>query len=492
MARGFTSQTVLLATLLAAMACSQTAMAAEADENDAPVAATPSRSRSRIKQPARLTSSQTFRNAVLEQSDDDAPPAPREVAPKPWSDAGPPAPVVDSQGAMPRCDQCGGCEGCCKCCMCGPPGRFWVRDEYLGFWTKGASLPVLVTTTPTGTLPATETLFGGNTVNNGFRSGNWIQGGMWFDCCQTWGIQGNYFFLGSQSTNYNNMSDGDPVLARPFIDATTGLPSQQLIAFPGTVVGSVHVNDTTGFQGAGVQLRRNICCQTCCDQPCDNGCSQGCGLGCGRGCFQGQNCCRLDALVGFQYYNFNDSLNITEHLTSTSTTNGVPVGTMITVRDSFRTQNNFYGVSLGAVYNKYRGRWVHELQGIVSLGTDAQRISINGNTTNSFPGSPTSTAAGGLYALQSNIGNYTHNNFAAIPQLSARLGYRVTERLTAYVGYTFIYWGSIATAGNQINQTININNIPPVQPGGPNQPSFNLHESSFWAQGITLGGQYNF
>ena len=472
MARGNSSQTVLLATLLAALVCSQAAMAAEADENDGdePVAASAT-SRSRIKQPTRLTSTRTFRNAVLEQSDDqtvdapNAPPAPRNAAPRPWAEEDSLQPASDpAANIMARCDQCGGCEGCCRCCQCGPPGRFWVRDEYIGFWTKGDSLPVLVTTTPNGALPATQTLFGGNQANNGFRSGNWIQGGMWLDCCQTWGIQGNYFFLGQQSTTYNNMSDGDPVLARPFTDATTGLPSQQLIAFPGTVVGSIHVNDTLGFQGAGAQLRHNLCCQTCCDQPCNDGC--------GQGCFVGQNCCRLDFLGGFQYYNFNDRLNITEHLTSTSTTNGVPVGTMITVRDSFRTQNNFYGASLGLVYNKYQGRWVKELTGIVSLGTNSERISINGNTTNSFPGSPTVTNAGGLYALQSNIGTYTHNNFAAIPQLSARLGYRLTERLTAYVGYTFIYWGSVATAGNQINQTINVNNIPPVQPGGPKQPSF--------------------
>ncbi len=483
MARGFTSQTVLWTTLLAAIACSQIAFSAEADRSDdEPVAA----SRNRIKQPARLTSTRA-RQAVLEQSSDeqptDAPPAP-QAAPKPWSEDGALAPIRDPQNALPRCEQCGGCDGCCKCCLCGPPGRFWVRDEYLGFWTKGDNLPVLVTTAPGGTLPATTTVFGGSPVNTGFRSGNWIQGGMWLDCCQTWGIQGNYFFLGSQSTNYNNMSDGDPVLARPFIDASTGLPSQQLIAFPGTVVGSVHINDTNSFQGAGAQLRHNLCCMQCCDQPCNDGC--------GQSCFRGQNCCRLDLLAGFQYYNFNNNLNITEHLTSTSSTNGVPIGTAIAVRDSFATQNNFYGGSMGLVYNKYRGRWVHELTGIISLGTNAQRISINGNTTTSFPGQPTNVAQGGLYALQSNIGNYTHNNFAAIPQLSARLGYRLTERLTAYVGYTFIYWGQIATAGNQINQTINVNNIPPVQPGGPNQPAFVLHESSFWAQGITLGGQYNF
>ncbi len=336
--------------------------------------------------------------------------------------------------------------------------------------------------------PANTPLFGGNQVNNGFVSGNWLQAGMWLDCCQNWGIQGNVFFLGPQSTNYYNASDGSPILARPFTDVNPASPGpgQELIAYPGTVVGSVCISDRTSFLGAGGLLRHNLCCMTCCDVPsCDDGC--------GQSCFRGQNCCRIDFLTGFQYYNLTDNLNINENLVSTSTTNGVPVGTTINVRDSYRTQNNFYGAALGLVYNKYRGRWVHELQGIVSLGTNAERISINGSTTTSFPGQTTNVSQGGLYALPYNIGCYTHNNFTAIPQISARLGYRLTERLTAYVGYTVIYWGQVATAGNQINTTINSSYLPNsgVTPNGP-VPAFSLHETGFWAQGITIGGQYNF
>ena len=130
---------------------------------------------------------------------------------------------------------------------------------------------------------------------------------------------------------------------------------------------------------------------------------------------------------------------------------------------------------------------------MVALGTNAERIFINGNTTTSFPGAATAVSPGGLYALSSNIGNYTHNNFAAIPQISGRIGYRLTENFTAFVGYTFIYWGNVARAADQIDTSINTANIPPVQPStGPARPAFTLHESSFWAQGITLGGQINF
>ncbi len=500
MARGLTGQTVLLAALLAALAGSQIALAqsdSDDDMQDVPVTV----GRRQIKQPTRLTSTRTVRATALDDADDTATPTPAAspAKPNPWAEDVSPSPQYGSTGCVPQCDQCGGCEGCCRCCLCGPPGRFWIRDEYMGFFTKGDSLPVLVTTAgPTGGLPATTPLYGGNQVNNGFVSGNWLQAGMWLDCCQQWGIQANYFFLGPQTANYYNSSDGSPILARPFIDNNPNSPgvSQELIAYPGTVVGSICIDDKTSFMGAGALLRHNLCCMQCCD-PCAGSCGNSPGIGWGNnrgGCFSGQNCCRLDFLTGFQYYNLRDQLNITENLTSTSTTNGVPVGTQITVRDSFHTQNNFYGAALGLVLQKYRGRWVHELQGIVSLGSNVERISINGSTTTSFPGQTTSVQQGGLYALSTNIGNYSHSNFTAIPQISARLGYRLTERLTAYVGYTFIYWGQVALAGNQVSTTINSSYLPGggAVPTGPASPAYSLHETGFWAQGITIGGQYNF
>ncbi|HEX4147175.1 MAG TPA: BBP7 family outer membrane beta-barrel protein [Pirellulales bacterium] len=417
-------------------------------------------------------------------SDDEADAAPDSVPEAPLPDGQyRPRMACDGLPSCDTCDQCGGAAGCCRCCQCGPPGRFWVRDEYLGFWTKGDSLPVLVTTAPVGTFPVTTPVYGGNSVNGGYRSGNWIQAGMWLDCCRTWGIQGDYFFLGQASTGFNQTSDGSPVLARPYTDTTTGQPWQQLVAYPGTVVGGVSVCDSTTFQSAGINLLHNLCCwQSCCNDS-----DQGCGC-----CFQGQTCSRLDFITGFRYYNLGDNLGITENLTNISTTNSVPVGTMIKVNDSFRTQNNFYGGTLGLTSTHYKNRWVYEGTAQVALGANNQKITINGSTTNSFPGQPTVVNPGGLYALSSNIGSYTHTNFAAIPQFSGRLGYRFTPRFTGFVGYTFIYWGQVARAGNQVNTTVNPNLLPPAGSGGPAQPSFALHETGFWAQGITLGGQLNF
>ena len=388
-----------------------------------------------------------------------------------------------------ECRECGECNACSRCCTCGPPGRFWLRDEYVGWWARGGHVPTLVSTSHDGNLPATTPLYGNATYNDRFRSGNWTQGGMWFDCCKQWGIQGDYFFVGRESSPFFASSNGDPVLARPFINATNGQPTQELIAFPDTVVGSVHVSNYNSLAGGGVMLRRNLICeqgncdQANCESPCDDGC------GCG---FQGQCCGKLDFVFGYRSYRFSDNLGVRERLTSIDQTSGVTVGTQFDVSDSFSTQNNFNGFEVGLIHQRYSECWMWEGSLRLALGTTQQLVQINGNTVVSFPGQPTAVNEGGILALSSNIGHYSFNNFTAIPQISGRIGYRLTERLTFLVGYTAIFWGKVARAGDQIDTTVNPSLIPPAQGGGPNRPAFALHTSDLWLQGITLGGEYSF
>jgi len=354
----------------------------------------------------------------------------------------------------------------------------------VGWWARGGRVPALVSTTPNGTLPATTTLYGDATYNDRYRSGLYTQGGMWFDCCRNWGVQGEYFFVGRESSPFFATSDGDPVLARPFTNANTGDPTQELIAFPGTVVGSVRVRNDNALAGGGVFLRRNLCCWSdCCDNACDD-----CG-GCG---FCGQDCCRLDCVFGYRTYRFNDNLGVNEPLTSIDPTSGTAVGTQFNVTDSFRTQNSYNGFEIGLIADRYRGRWMYEGAARIAVGNMQQVVAINGSTIVSFPGQPTAFNQGGILALSSNIGRYTHDSFTAVPQLAGRIGYRLTERLTFLVGYTAIFIGQVARAGDQIDTVVNPNLIPPVVPGGPNRPSFALHTSDLWLQGITLGGEYSF
>jgi hypothetical protein len=136
------------------------------------------------------------------------------------------------------CDTCGACLPACRCCMCGPPGRFWLRTEYVGWQATGGHVPALVTSGNDPNALATNVVYGNGNYNGGFRSGVFVNYGAWLDCCRNWGLQGDYFYVGPQSSPFFASSDGQPVLARPFTDANSGTPSEQLIASPGTVVGS--------------------------------------------------------------------------------------------------------------------------------------------------------------------------------------------------------------------------------------------------------------
>ncbi len=391
-----------------------------------------------------------------------------------------------ASGTCNSCGQCNECESCFgNCCKCGPQGNVWFRDEYVGWWAQGGLTPALVNSSTTGSLPGNVTLYGNTTYNNDYRSGDWVQGGMWLDCCHTHGIQGDYFFVGRQSSPFFASSDGDPILTRPFTDATTGLPAEELIAVPGIVVGNISIDNHNSLQGAGVLGRCNLCC--CCD-CCDKS------KWCDDCCWNGENCCRTDFVYGFRYYNFADNLGIREGLTSIDPTSGVPIGTQFDISDSFVTQNNFYGGEFGIIRQRYKGRWMTETTAKVALGDMDSIVWINGSTVVSFPGQTTAFNRGGLLALDSNIGRHEHNAFVAIPQINFRIGYRPTERLTLLAGYTFMYFSQIGRAADQIDTTINPQLIPPVTPPvtGPLRPAFNFHPSDLVLQGITLGAEYSF
>jgi hypothetical protein len=344
---------------------------------------------------------------------------------------------------------------------------------------KGAALPPLVTTSPAGTpatqagvlgAPGTTILFGGNSVNDEVRSGFRFTLGGWLNDCHTLGVEGGFFMLGSEGAGFTASSTGSPILARPIFNTTTGLPDSQLISFPGFLSGTVTAQSgSTGLLGADALLRCNVCC----------GCNY-----------------RLDAIGGFRYLRLSDHLNVDENLVSTSPTNPnfVPQGTSIILSDQFDTRNEFYGFNIGLKGSIQRGPWV--LQGVaqVALGDNHEVVNISGATTVTVPGIAPVTSVGGLLALPSNIGHFTKDKFDAIPEFGARLGYQVTSHVQVFAGYTLLYWGDVARAGNQVDLTVNPTLLPgsTTPPTGAQRPMPLLNQSSFWAQGIDLGLQIRF
>ena len=60
------------------------------------------------------------------------------------------------------------------------------------------------------------------------------------------------------------------------------------------------------------------------------------------------------------------------------------------------------------------------------------------------------------------------------------------------VGYTFLYWTTVGRAADQIDPVVNPTQFGGGRLAGPAAPAFDLWTTGFWAQGLSLGFEYQF
>jgi hypothetical protein len=369
------------------------------------------------------------------------------------------------------------------------PDRFYARGEYLLWWIRDSRFPVLATTGPASSdgilgQPGVVTLFGGGPVDNEERSGARFTAGYWFDCCQTCGIEGSFFFLGDRSVRFDADSSRFPLIARPFFNTATNMEDAQQTAFPGQQTGHLSITSSSKLWGADVDLRHNLCC----------------------GCWY-----RVDLLTGFRYLDLDEGLAITEagHF-SPNFANffpGVPNlqrfnNANFFLLDQFGTHNQFYGAEVGADAEFHSGKWSLDMRGKVAIGQTHEVVNINGFETIQSPMLPRQVFQGGLLALSTNIGHHTRGRFSVVPEVGMTVGYQLTDQLKLFAGYNFLFWSAVARPGDQIDPNLNPRKVPLLAvinpniapPGSPNlpRPFFEFKETSFWAQGITCGLEYKF
>ncbi|MFM8271606.1 MAG: BBP7 family outer membrane beta-barrel protein [Gemmata sp.] len=346
-------------------------------------------------------------------------------------------------------------------------GLWWATGDYLLWQMRSAALPPLVARDVPGTpqalvgVPGTagqQTLFGGSNVNGDLRSGLRLRGGFWFDDTRLMGLDGEFFYLGGGGDGGRFASPGTPPLSRPFLNAGTGAPDAQLVAFPDLLAGAVSVETETKLYGFAPALRCNLA------YDCDS---------------------RIDVLVGYRNLWLDDRLRVTENLNAIGP-GAVQAGTNIIVQDTFRAVNNFNGGLLGLAGGKKFGNMSLNARGSVSFGQTFTEATIDWQTLVTPPGGPTVLRAGGLLAQRSNGGRHEFQSFAVVPELGFDLGYQITPNLRAQVGYTFLYWSSVARAGDQVDRVVD-----PVQLTGATsslgRPAFNPNRTDFWAQGVNFG-----
>jgi hypothetical protein len=341
--------------------------------------------------------------------------------------------------------------------------RGFVRTEYLLSWTKADHAPALVTSGPTTdptpgapALPYTQIIDDGNIDfkdRSGFRLtlGATAVGG----CLD---IEAHYFFLDSRHSRFEADSPGNPIIARPFFDASTGAPDSSLTTYPGIASGSIAIDAQTHLTGTGILGAIELLCR---------------------------EDVRLRGLVGFRYLDLRESLEIRESSTITDTAD-VHFGQAIGDRDAFHTTNDFYGGELGLDVELRSNTFTTVLFGKCALGAMSERARTDGSTDLFGTVLP-----GGLFALTSNMGSYSRTRFACVPEAGIRFERAFGPHLLLSAGYSFLYLSGIARPGELIDPYVNLNLVPTSTTFGtgnnPARPAFVWRETDYWAHLFQFG-----
>jgi hypothetical protein len=274
------------------------------------------------------------------------------------------------------------------------------------------------------------------------------------------GIEGRAFFLERDST-YLTIKQGRVAdLAFTFTDANTGLPSARVI---------------DGFSPSRGPLIGGF-------------------VGYSRIEFFGEECngvlpiatdgtWRIDLLGGARFLQMRDRYHHTASSRNLAPSNGFEAGAIIyAYDDNIRAHNAFYGAQLGVRGEADFGRWFVNGRFTTALGGDDQLIRTWGDHLVATPLARVSTPVG-LFIQPSNSGSFRRFAVDGTSEVAVNVGYRLTQRISLKLGYTFLVWYAPIRATDQLDTVINTTqNL-----GGPARPAIPFKSEPFWAQGLNLG-----
>jgi hypothetical protein len=311
-------------------------------------------------------------------------------------------------------------------------------------------------------------VFGGD-IGEDRLSGARLTLGSWLDEQRTVAGGVRFFTTETERTGYSAGSAGSPVIARPFfnIDPIVNAEDSYLIAAPGVSQGNIDIHTSSDIINGEVFIRYLMW----------NDCNV-----------------RVDFLTGYHFNRIDDGLEVRHFSESLAPGGPPPIGASYDVFDSFEVSNEFHGAQVGMMAEWQLDSLTVNMLGKVSLGNNHQQVTIDGRTIITDPLDNATVAGGGLFAQPfSNIGMYENNEFTYIPEFGVTANYALTQCLDLSVGYTFMYFSDVATAGGQIDRVVNgsqLNGGSLVGAARPELPSvvgdnFTLHSIN-----IGISGKY--
>jgi hypothetical protein len=367
-----------------------------------------------------------------------------------------------------------------------PFGRSWIGADYLMWWFKDAPVPVPLVTTSNAAdagivgRPSTQVLFGNQSLDAGLQSGVQLNMGLWLDNEEVFGLEASGFFFAAR--NYTNFSEhtGNPnqLLAVPYINPSSG-PAAFIISGtnPNTgsaIVGSITATSSTSLWGVELNGLANL--------------------------IRNKNF-QLNLLVGFRNVDLQESLDMNYVAQGAPGSGSGPLYNA-TLADQFTTRNQFYGGQLGLTGEWSKGFFYGSAVGKIALGINHETVNVNGQfvDSNGTFFSTYGAGPGGLLAQRTNIGSYTSNPFAVVPEFQLRLGVNLMQNVQAFIGYDFLFMSHVVRPGDQVDSVINPSQAGPNASGGgiasvltgSARPMPLFNESTFWAQGFSIGLQITF
>ncbi len=371
----------------------------------------------------------------------------------------------------------------------GGPTRVYVDGSYLLMFPKSqpTNYPLLTTSAPSDLgrvgQPTTSILAGvNNKLNIGTASGFRLNAGIWRREDQRMGIEVGGLYIAPVSYNQflQGSASGIPLLARPFVSDTSGLPISLITSTPGVVGGSALARATTsvwGIEANGLWNAYRTCPGEC-------------------------RSWNLNFLAGYRYFELSEQLHVTNRATviagNTLPYGGVLVGadTTLEVQDKFMTLNKFHGGQVGFQSQFTSGRWYVCITGKVAFGLTNQRVDVSGYTSAINPILATnSTTQGGLFANASNIGSYRQDNFGILTDANATFGFNFTSWLTGTVGYNFVHLSSVARPGNLYSGRVDPTLVPLSASYGTGvgvASPFSYRQDDFFLHGLNFGLNFRY
>jgi len=388
------------------------------------------------------------------------------LAPSASGDCGSGSGICNSGSCGSGCGSSGLVSGCGN-----KSTEYWMNMESLLWFGQRRHSPTLITTANQGVLPVagdpgvTGQFGGPDGTPTGLLTGYSLSGGKYLDSCQKIAVGGRVFGVFQNSQTRTVTSDGTTSVGIPFYNTGINAEDAYLVAFntgalpvsAGTVTARTDLN-MIGAEASGYFLL-------------------------GRSSDH-----RVDLVSGYTYNKLKDSTTLVSSTTDQFTGNLIPDGTVFQTNDLFETANNFHGAHIGMLSSVIHKRVTLSTLAKVSFGSMNQTASVRGFTTQDFNG--TATFPGGILTQQSNITEFSRNTFAFLPEMRVKMGYSVSECIQLTVGYSFMYWSSVALSGNQIDHTVDFSQA--LGGAASTRPAFSFADSGYWMHGVDLGLSMNY